>query len=45
MNGQPFAGDPRSLVLAEQQEIVVALGTAAKLPSPVPASYAFPSGL
>jgi hypothetical protein len=45
VNGQPFAGDPRSLVLAEHQEIAVALGTAAKLPNPVPASYDFPAGL
>ncbi len=45
VNGQPVASDPRSLVLADHQEIVVALGTPAQLPNPIPASYAFPSGL
>ena len=45
VNGQPFGGDPRSLILAEHQEIVVALGTPAQLANPIPASYAFTSGL
>lgn len=45
VNGQPFAGDPRSLVLAAHEEIVVALGAPAQLPNPIPASYAFPAGL
>ncbi len=44
-NGQPVAGDPRSLVLEAHEEIVVAIGTAAQLPSPLPSSYAFPTGL
>jgi hypothetical protein len=43
--GQPFVGDPRSLVLVEHEEIVVALGTQAQLPNPVPASYDFAAGL
>jgi hypothetical protein len=45
LNGQPFAGDPRSLVLAAHQEIVVALGSLAQLAKPIPAAYAFPTGL
>lgn len=45
VNGQQYTGDPRSLVLAAHQEIVVALGTGAELPNPIPASYAFPAGL
>jgi hypothetical protein len=45
VNGQPFAGNPRTLVLATHQEIVVALGTATQLPNPIPASYAFPAGI
>ncbi len=45
VNGQPFAGDPRSLVLTSRQEIVVTVGTLRQLPNPVPSSYAFPAGL
>jgi hypothetical protein len=45
LNGQPYAGDPRSLVLAAHEEIVLAIGTPAQLPNPIPASYPFPSGL
>ncbi len=45
VNGQPFLGNPRSLVLSAHEEIVVALGTAAQLPSPIRASYAVPAGL
>lgn len=45
LNGEPFAGDPRSLVLRAHDEIVVAIGTLALLPSPIPSSYAFPAGL
>jgi hypothetical protein len=44
-NGQPVTGDPRSIVLDAHEEIVVAIGTTAQLPSPIPASYAFPAGL
>jgi len=44
VNGQPFTGDPATLVLAAHQEIVVAIGTAAQLPSPNPSSYQFPAG-
>lgn len=45
VNGQAVVGDPRSVVLSEAQEIVVAVGTPVQLPNPVPAAYAFPSGL
>jgi hypothetical protein len=44
-NGQPVTGDPRSIVLDAHEEIVVAIGTTAQLPSPIPASYVFPAGL
>ena len=45
VNGRPYQGDPAGLVLAAHQELVVAFGTAAQLPSPVPSSYPFPPGL
>jgi hypothetical protein len=45
VNGTPVRGDPTALVLQPHQEIVVAYGTAAQLPSPVPSSYRFPPGL
>lgn len=44
-NGQPVTGDPRSIVLDAHEEIVVAIGTTAQLPTPIPASYVFPAGL
>ncbi len=43
-DGKPV-GDPSGLVLAAHQEIVVAFGTLAQLPRPVPASYSFKGGL
>lgn len=45
VDGQPFSGDPRSLLLTAHEEIVVAVGTPAELPNPLPASYDFPAGL
>jgi hypothetical protein len=45
VNGQPFGGDPRSIVLQAHAEIVVAIGAAAQLPNPIPSSYEFPAGL
>ncbi len=45
LNGKPVAGSPRSVVLSAHDEIVVAIGTLALLPSPIPSSYAFPAGL
>jgi hypothetical protein len=44
-NGQAVTGDPRSIVLDAHEEIVVAIGTPALLPSSIPASYVFPAGL
>jgi hypothetical protein len=44
-DGKQVTGDPRALPLAEHEEIVVAFGTKAELPTPIPASYAFPAGL
>jgi hypothetical protein len=45
VNGTPVRGDPTALVLQSHQEIVVAYGTAAQLPSPIPSAYRFPPGL
>jgi hypothetical protein len=45
VNGTPVAGDPTRIVLDEHQEIVLAYGTAAQVPDPVPSSYDFPAGL
>jgi hypothetical protein len=45
LNGEPYAGDPRALVLAAHQEIVVAIGAPGQLPNPIPAAYVFPAGL
>lgn len=45
LDGRAFTGDPTSLVLTTHEEIVVAVGTPAQLPNPIPASYAFPAGL
>jgi hypothetical protein len=44
VNGKPVAGDPADLVLRSHQEIVVAYGTKAQVPKPVPSSYNFPPG-
>jgi hypothetical protein len=44
-DGEVVKGDPRALALREHEEIVVAYGTRAQLPKPVPSSYPFPSGL
>jgi len=45
VDGRPYQGDPTTLALAPHQELVVALGTAAQLPSPIPSTYRFPPGL
>jgi hypothetical protein len=45
VDGRAYQGDPTTLVLAAHQELVVAFGTAAQLPTPVPSSYQFPPGL
>jgi hypothetical protein len=44
-NGKLVTGDPRALPLEEHEEIVVAYGTKAELPKPIPSSYPFPAGL
>jgi hypothetical protein len=43
VNGKPIPGDPTRIVLAEHQEIVLAYGTAAELPNPIPKSFDFAS--
>jgi hypothetical protein len=45
LDGAPYRGDPDTLTLASHQEIVVAFGTAAQLPSPIPATYRSAPGL
>jgi hypothetical protein len=45
VNGRAYRGDPTTLALAPHQELVVAYGTPAQLPSPVPSGYPFPPGL
>lgn len=42
-DGKSVPGDPRALALREHQEIVVAFGTAAQVPRPLPSAYRFPS--
>jgi hypothetical protein len=39
VNGAPVAGDPTRIVLEEHQEIVLAYGTDAQNPKPVPKTY------
>lgn len=41
VNGKPVAADPTRIILAEHQEIVLAYGTAAQAPDPLPKSYDF----
>jgi hypothetical protein len=43
--GRAVTGDPRAVPLAPHAEIVVAYGTPAQLPRPLPSRYAFPPGL
>jgi hypothetical protein len=45
VNGRAYRGDPSTLALASHQELVVAFGTPAQLPSPIPSAYPFPPGL
>ena len=44
VDGRADRGDPTTLALAPHQELVVAFGTAAQLPSPIPSTYQFPPG-
>ncbi len=41
VNGKPVTADPTRIVLEEHQEIVLAYGTQAQMPKPVPASFDF----
>ncbi len=45
VDGEPVTADPTRIILAERQEIVIAYGTEAQLPDPVPATYDWPEGL
>jgi hypothetical protein len=45
VDGRPVQADPTAITLEPHQEIVIAFGTAAQLPSPVPSTYQFPPGL
>ena len=45
VNGKRWLGNPRQITLREHQEIVVAFGTLASIPKPVPSSFPFPPGL
>jgi len=45
VDGEPVSADPTRIVLAEKQQIVLAYGTPAQEPKPVPATYAWPEGL
>jgi hypothetical protein len=44
VGGRAYRGAPTTLALAPHQELVVAFGTAAQLPSPIPSTYQFPPG-
>lgn len=39
VNGKPYSGDLRGLVLHDHDEVVLAYGTKAQLPSPIPSSF------
>ena len=41
VDGRPVTGDPTRIVLAEHQQIVIALGTEAQLPDPIPSRFDF----
>jgi hypothetical protein len=45
VDGRRVSTDPRRLLLTEHEEILLAYGTQAQLPSPVPARYGFAPGL
>ncbi len=45
VDGNQVKGDPRAVVLQPHQEIVVAYGTPAQLPNPIPSSFDFAAGL
>ncbi len=39
VDGKPYTGDPAGLALGDHQEVVVAFGTEAQLPSPIPSTF------
>lgn len=45
VNGKPVTADPTRIVLEDHQQIVLAYGTPAQEPDPVPSSYDWPEGL
>jgi hypothetical protein len=45
VGGKPYTGNPAAIVLRAHEEIVLAYGTKAQLPHPVPATFAFAPGL
>ncbi len=45
VNGRQALGDPRRVPLRQHDEIVVAYGTLASIPTPIPRAYPFPPGL
>jgi hypothetical protein len=45
VNGKRWLGNPRQITLKEHQEIVVAYGTFASIPKPIPTAFPFPPGL
>jgi hypothetical protein len=40
VNGAPYTGDPRTIPLTQHEDIVLAYGTPAQLPDPIPSTYA-----
>jgi hypothetical protein len=44
VDGRRVSGDPRAIVLRRHDEIVVAYGTFASIPKPIPPAYPFPAG-
>jgi hypothetical protein len=44
VNGRRVLTDPRKVTLRSHQEIVIAFGTLASIPKPIPTSYPFPQG-
>ena len=45
VNGLEWLGDPRAIALRRHSEIVVAYGTYASIPKPIPPAYPFPPGV
>jgi hypothetical protein len=44
LDGTAWHGDPARIPLRRHEEIVLAFGTDAQLPKPIPSSYGFPAG-